>query len=62
MRIVFLTTYSPAKGRRLAAGSVEDVPDEVAMDLIARGLAEPSTNEGTNKRMGMPAELTDKGD
>lgn len=42
MRIVMLTKYSPAKGRMLAAGEVVDVPDEVAADLLQRGLATPA--------------------
>jgi hypothetical protein len=37
-----LTKWSPSKGRMLQAGQVvDDVPDEVAADLIERGLARP---------------------
>lgn len=37
-----LTKWSPLKGRMLQAGQiVDDVPDEVAADLIERGLARP---------------------
>ncbi len=40
MRIQMLTKWSPSKGRMLQAGQmVDDVPDEVATDLIQRGLA-----------------------
>jgi hypothetical protein len=40
MRVVMLTKYSPAKGKILPAGTViDDLPDEVALDLIQRGLA-----------------------
>jgi len=42
MRIQMLTKWSPSKGRLLQAGQVvDDVPDEVAVDLIQRGLAKP---------------------
>jgi hypothetical protein len=42
MRIQMLTKWSPAKGKMLQAGQVvDDVPDEVAADLIERGLARP---------------------
>jgi hypothetical protein len=35
-----MTKYSPARGKMLQAGAViDDLPDEVALDLIARGLA-----------------------
>lgn len=43
MRIVMLTRYSPVKGQRLEPGAVVDVEDEVAVDMIQRGLAEPVT-------------------
>ena len=40
MRVIMLTKFSPVKGRMLKAGEViDDVPDEVALDLIQRGLA-----------------------
>jgi len=40
MRVIMLTKYSSAKGKMLQAGQViEDLPDEVAQDLIERGLA-----------------------
>lgn len=40
MKIQMLTKYSPAKGRMLQAGQViDDLPDEVAVDLVQRGLA-----------------------
>ena len=42
MRIVFLQRYSPAKGRVLPAGYVDEAPDEVAIDLIQRGIAAPA--------------------
>ena len=39
MRIRMLTRWSPVRGLKLAAGEVVDVEDEVAVDLIQRGLA-----------------------
>ena len=46
MRIQMLTKWSPAKGRMLQAGQVvDDIPDEVAVDLIQRGLARPVRTE-----------------
>jgi hypothetical protein len=42
MRVVMLTKYSPVKGKMLQAGQVVDVPDEVAADLLQRGLATPA--------------------
>lgn len=40
MKVQMLTKYSPAKGRMLQAGQViDDLPDEVAADLVQRGLA-----------------------
>lgn len=40
MRVIMLTKYSPAKGKLLQAGQViDDLPDEVAEDLLRRGLA-----------------------
>jgi hypothetical protein len=39
MKVIMLTKYSPSKGRMLQAGQVVDVPDEVGLDLIQRGLA-----------------------
>jgi hypothetical protein len=39
MRIVMLTRYSPEKGKTLHSGAVVDVPDEVAIDMVQRGLA-----------------------
>ncbi|MBK8211564.1 MAG: hypothetical protein IPK78_18060 [Rhodospirillales bacterium] len=41
MQVVMLTRYSPAKGQRLERGAVVDLEDEVAIDMIQRGLAEP---------------------
>lgn len=42
MVVMMLTKYSPSKGRMLQAGQViDDLPDEVAADLIQRGLAKP---------------------
>ena len=42
MVVMMLTKYSPSKGRMLQAGQViNDLPDEVAADLIQRGLAKP---------------------
>ena len=42
MRIQMLTKWSPARGRMLQAGMiVDDIPDEVAIDLVQRGLAVP---------------------
>lgn len=41
MRVVMLTRYSPVKGQRLEPGSRVEVEDEVAVDLIQRGLAAP---------------------
>jgi hypothetical protein len=40
MRVMMLTKYSPARGKMLQAGTViDDLPEEVALDLIQRGLA-----------------------
>lgn len=40
MKVMMLTKYSPAKGRMLQAGQmIDDLPDEVAADLVQRGLA-----------------------
>lgn len=40
MVVMMLTKYSPSKGRMLQAGQViHDLPDEVAADLVQRGLA-----------------------
>lgn len=39
MYVMMLTKYSPSKGRMLQAGQVVDVPDEVAVDLVQRGMA-----------------------
>lgn len=41
MQVMMLTRYSPVKGTRLERGAVVEVEDEVAVDLIQRGLAEP---------------------
>lgn len=41
MMVLMLTRYSPTKGQRLERGAVVEVPDEVAVDLVGRGLAEP---------------------
>lgn len=42
MKVIMLTKYSPQKGRMLQAGQViDDLPDEVAADLVQRGLAKP---------------------
>mgnify|MGYP001170134491 CR=1 FL=1 len=40
MKVIMLTKYSPIRGRMLQAGQVIDVPDEVALDLVQRGLAQ----------------------
>jgi hypothetical protein len=46
MRIQMLKIWSPGKGRMLQAGQiVDDIPDEVAVDLITRGLAKPVKTE-----------------
>lgn len=41
MRVMMLTRYSPVRGQRLEPGSLVEVEDEVAVDLIQRGLAAP---------------------
>lgn len=41
MWIAMLTRYSPAKGQRLDPGSVVEVENEIALDLIQRGIAAP---------------------
>lgn len=41
MRVVMLTRYSPVKGQRLEPGAKVDIEDEIAVDLIQRGLAAP---------------------
>lgn len=40
MKVQMLVMYSPAKGKRLERGAVVDVEDEVAVDLIQRGVAQ----------------------
>jgi hypothetical protein len=46
MKLIMLTKWSPSKGRMLQAGQVvDDIPDEVAVDLIQRGLARPVKTE-----------------
>lgn len=40
MKIMMLTRYSPGKGRVLDPGQVIDVPDEVGLDMVRRGIAE----------------------
>ena len=42
MRIVMLTRYSPQKGERFEPGAVVEIEDEIAVDLIQRGLARPA--------------------
>lgn len=42
MRIVMLTRYSPQKGQRLEPGAIVEIEDEIAVDLIQRGLARPA--------------------
>lgn len=41
MRIRITQRLSLVKGKRLKPGEVVDVSDEIAVDLIERGLAEP---------------------
>ena len=41
MQIRFLTRYSPSKGQRFEAGTVVDIDDEIAVDLINRNIATP---------------------
>lgn len=43
MRIMFVQQFSPGKGRKLPPGYVDDVPDELAMDLIRQGVAVPAS-------------------
>lgn len=39
MQIMFITRYSPAKGQRFEPGSIAEVENEIALDLIQRGVA-----------------------
>lgn len=39
MYVMMLTKWSPNKGKVLAPGQVVEVPDEVALDMMGRGLA-----------------------
>lgn len=39
MQIMFITRYSPAKGQRFESGTIVEVDNETAVDLIQRGLA-----------------------
>ena len=39
MQIFFLTRYSPAKGQRFEPGTIVDVDNEIALDMIRRGIA-----------------------
>lgn len=41
MLITMLTRYSPIKGQQLQAGAVVEVQDEIALDMIQRGVAVP---------------------
>ena len=41
MWITILTRYSPAKGQHLEPGMLVEVQNEVALDLIRRGVATP---------------------
>lgn len=45
MRIRILQRLSLIKGRRLEPGEETEVGDEIALDLIERGLAEPVRQE-----------------
>lgn len=52
MKVIMLTKYSPSKGRMLQAGQViDDLPDEVAADLVQRGLAQ-AVRQGTERAVG----------
>lgn len=39
MQIMFVTRYSPAKGQRFEPGTIVDVDNEIALDMIQRGVA-----------------------
>ena len=39
MQIMFITRYSPAKGQRFEPGTIVDVDNEIALDMIRRGIA-----------------------
>ena len=41
MQIMFITRYSPAKGQRFEPGNIVEVEDEIALDMIQRGVAKP---------------------
>lgn len=57
MKVMMLTKYSPTKGRMLQVGQViDDLPDEVAADLIQRGLARPVKTEA--ERATGPGQVT----
>ena len=39
MMITMLTRYSPAKGKQMEAGTIVEVENEIALDMIQRGVA-----------------------
>ena len=41
MQIMFITRYSPAKGQRFEPGTIVEVENEIALDMIQRGVAKP---------------------
>ncbi len=52
MRVLLLRRYSPARGQRLEAGTVVEVADEVALDLIQQGVAAPLKREPPEMAVG----------
>lgn len=41
MHVMFTVRYSPTKGKRFEAGTIVDIDDETAIDLINRNIATP---------------------
>ena len=57
MKVIMLTKWSPARGQKLLqAGQVVDVDDEVALDMIQRGIAQPART--VVERAVGPAQMT----
>lgn len=40
MKIMMLTRWSPGRGQVLDPGQVVEVPDEIGLDFVQRGIAE----------------------
>ena len=53
MKVIMLTKWSPARGQKLLqAGQVVDVEDEVALDMIQRGIAQAVRGPAVERAVG----------